>query len=112
MFTPLFLGLDLSTQQLKASVIDVNENLICERAVHFDNDVPHHGTVNGAVHGDQEGEITTPIAVWLESLDILMDKLKEANVEMGTILAVGGAAQVSGNPHRFVYALVNESLTP
>lgn len=94
MFAPLFLGLDLSTQQLKASVISVDETLICERSVHFDKDLPHHGTSGGAIAGPGDGEMTSPIAMWLEAVDILMDKLKEAGVEMGTILGISGAAQV------------------
>lgn len=97
MFTPLFLGLDLSTQQLKASIIDIHENLIQECAVHFDTDLPHHGTQNGAIQGEREGEMTCPVAVWLESMDLLMKRLQESGVEFGRILAVSGAAQQHGS---------------
>ena len=51
-FRPLFLGLDLSTQQLKAAITDDQETVICERAVHLDKDLPHHGTQNGAIAGE------------------------------------------------------------
>lgn len=94
---PLFLGLDLSTQQLKASIIDEKENLIVEKAIHFDSDLPHHGTENGAVYGDREGEVTCPVVVWLEAMDVLMERLRDSGVEFGRILAVSGAAQQHGS---------------
>ncbi|KAG8880897.1 argininosuccinate synthetase [Tulasnella sp. 331] len=97
MFVPLFLGLDLSTQQLKASIIDAHENLIQECAVHFDTDLVHHGTHNGAIKGDRQGEMTCPVMVWLESIDLLMKRLQDSGVEFGRVLAVSGAAQQHGS---------------
>ncbi|KAG8902474.1 hypothetical protein FRB99_004446 [Tulasnella sp. 403] len=97
MQAPLCLGLDLSTQQLKASIIDEHENLIIEKAVHFDSDLPHHGTENGAIPGDREGEMTCPVVVWLESVDVLMEKLQAGGVDFGRIIAISGAAQQHGS---------------
>lgn len=97
MLPPLFLGLDLSTQQLKASIIDEHENLVLEAAVHFDSDLAHRGTENGAVYGPREGEVTCPVVVWLEAVDLLLERLKEKGVEFGRILAVSGAAQQHGS---------------
>ncbi|KDQ18995.1 hypothetical protein BOTBODRAFT_103051 [Botryobasidium botryosum FD-172 SS1] len=97
MSPPLFLGLDLSTQQLKAIIIDEAENIVFEGSIHFDKDLPHHGTVNGAVPGPDEAEMTCPVAVWLESLDLLMERLKDADVDLGSIVAVSGAAQQHGS---------------
>ncbi|KAG9045931.1 hypothetical protein FS837_005406 [Tulasnella sp. UAMH 9824] len=98
MLPPLFLGLDLSTQQLKASIIDEAENLLYEEYIHFDSDLPHHGTQNGAHYGDREGEVTCPVVVWLEAMDVLFDRLTEKHsVDFGRILAVSGAAQQHGS---------------
>lgn len=97
MFSPLFLGLDLSTQQLKASIIDEHGNLIVEDAVHFDSHLPHYGTLNGAVIGERPGEVTCPVVLWLESMDLLFDRLAERGVEFGRILAISGAAQQHGS---------------
>ena len=36
----LFIGFDLSSQQLKASVLDYKLNLVCEEAVVFDLELP------------------------------------------------------------------------
>jgi xylulokinase len=56
---PTFLGLDLSTQQIKAVLITDDGNVIHESAVAFDADLPHHGTKSGALHG-AGGEVTSP----------------------------------------------------
>jgi xylulokinase len=93
---PLFLGLDLSTQQIKAALVTGDYHVVHATAVHFDKDLPWHGTSNGANQGPGEGEVTSPIAMWLEAIDILMDRMKRAGVDFGAVAAVSGAGQVSG----------------
>jgi hypothetical protein len=56
---PTFLGLDLSTQQIKAVLITDNGDVVHESAVAFDADLSHHGTKSGALHGP-DGEVTSP----------------------------------------------------
>ena len=92
---PLFLGLDLSTQQLKAILISEDTSVVQEAAVNFSKDLPHYGTVNGAIRGPDEGEVTSPVAMWLEALDLLLQRMKDAGVDFGSIRAVSGAGQVS-----------------
>ncbi|KAF5383796.1 hypothetical protein D9615_003543 [Tricholomella constricta] len=94
---PLFLGLDLSTQQLKAIVIAQDATLVHESAVHFDNDLPSYGTTNGAVCGPGDREVTSPVAMWLEAIDLLFDRLKNAGVEVRAISAISGAGQQHGS---------------
>ncbi|KAF9461219.1 hypothetical protein BDZ94DRAFT_1372617 [Collybia nuda] len=94
---PLFLGLDLSTQQLKGIIISQNSTLIHESAVHFDSDLPSYGTTNGAIRGPGEGEVTSPVAMWLEAIDLLMERMKHAGVDFSSILAVSGAGQQHGS---------------
>lgn len=91
---PLFLGLDLSTQQLKAVILDKDSNIVQEAAVNFDRDLAHHGIANGAIHGP-DGEVTSPPAMWLEAIDTLCIRLKEAHVNFAAIAAISGAGQVS-----------------
>lgn len=38
--TDLFIGFDLSSQQLKATVLDDKLNLVCEESVVFDLELP------------------------------------------------------------------------
>ncbi|KAI0318382.1 actin-like ATPase domain-containing protein [Amylostereum chailletii] len=94
---PLFLGLDLSTQQLKAILISEDSSVVHETAVGFDKDLPHYGTTNGAIRGPAEGEVTSPVAMWLEALDLLLQRMKDAGVNFRNIRAVSGAGQQHGS---------------
>ncbi|KAF8329496.1 uncharacterized protein EI90DRAFT_3155380 [Cantharellus anzutake] len=93
----LFLGLDLSTQSLKAVVTNQQDIVVCERTVNFDEDLPQYGTVNGAISGTEEGVITCPVALWIEALELAMDSLKDAGVQLNSIVGVSGDAQQHGS---------------
>ncbi|KAH0582832.1 hypothetical protein H2248_010738 [Termitomyces sp. 'cryptogamus'] len=94
---PLFLGLDLSTQQLKAIIVNEDTTVIHESSVHFDNDLPSYGTINGAIRGPGKGEVTSPVAMWLDAIDLLFQRLKIAGVEVSKISAISGAGQQHGS---------------
>ena len=103
---PTYLGLDLSTQQLKAALITRDGTLLYEQSVHFDHDLAHFGTTNGAIQGDEEGKVYCPVALWIEALDILMDRLKASGkVDFSRIRGIGGAAQVGSS------TTINKSIT-
>lgn len=93
---PTFLGLDLSTQQLKAVLLDADSRIVHEAAVNFDRDLPHHGTVNGAIKG-LDGEVTSPVHLWVEAIDLLFQRLRQGQVDFAAIAAISGAGQVSVN---------------
>ena len=95
---PTFLGLDLSTQQLKAALITQDGVLLHEESVHFDHDFARFGTTNGAIRGDEDGEVYCPVALWIGALDLLMDRLKTSGkVDFSRIRGIGGVAQVGPN---------------
>ncbi|EKM81688.1 hypothetical protein AGABI1DRAFT_118780 [Agaricus bisporus var. burnettii JB137-S8] len=95
---PLYLGLDLSTQQLKAILINDDLEVQHEIAVHFDRDLGEtYGVTNGAVQGPDEGEVTSPVAMWVEAIDLLMQRLKHAGVDLGSISAISGDGQQHGS---------------
>lgn len=95
---PTFLGLDLSTQQLKAALVTQDGTLLYEQSVHFDRDLARFGTANGAIRGDEEGEVYCPVALWIAALDLLMDRLKASGeIDLSRIRGIGGAAQVGSN---------------
>ena len=67
----LYLGLDLSTQQLKGVVIDEQLQTIAEDAVSFNdkNSLVHHVQPNGFVVDPNDKRcITTPVFVFLEAI--------------------------------------------
>lgn len=94
---PLFLGLDLSTQGLKAVLISDGSHVIHETLVRFDQDLPHFGTTNGAIRGPAAGEVTSPVRMWLEAIDLLFAKLKASGVNFYHILGISGDGQVSSH---------------
>ncbi|TDL23917.1 actin-like ATPase domain-containing protein [Rickenella mellea] len=96
-FEPLFLGLDLSTQQLKTVLGDSHGSVIRETAVKFDSDLPHYRTTNGAISGPGEGEVTSPVAMWLEAIDLVFDRMTRDSVEFSRIKGISGAGQQHGS---------------
>jgi len=94
MTEPLFLGLDLSTQQLKALLINEKAVVVYDIAVGYDRDLPKYGTTNGATYGPGDGQVTSPVAMWIEALDLILQRMKDAGVDFGRIRAVSGAGQV------------------
>lgn len=71
-----------------------DSSIVHETSVHFDRDLIHHGTVNGAIKGPSSGEVTSPVEMWLEAIDLLFQRLKTDQVDFGAISAISGAAQV------------------
>ena len=75
----LYLGLDLSTQQLKGVVIDEQLQTIAEEAVSFNDKsaLVHHVQPNGFVVDQNDKRcITTPVFVFLEAIG----KIRLANI--------------------------------
>ncbi|KAK9761912.1 hypothetical protein K7432_012827 [Basidiobolus ranarum] len=90
-----FLGLDLSTQQLKATLTDKDSNVILEKSVAFDEDLPEFKTKGGVCVG-KNGRVTVPVRMWVKALDLLLQKLKNSEIEFSKIRAISGAAQQHG----------------
>ncbi|KAM0747657.1 actin-like ATPase domain-containing protein [Meredithblackwellia eburnea MCA 4105] len=93
----VFLGLDLSTQALKATFLDGRGQLdvLAEFGVRFDDDLPEFGTKSG-VHLQPEGTVTSPIKMWLKALDLIFHCISSApggRHLLARTSAVGGAAQ-------------------
>ncbi|CEM14872.1 unnamed protein product [Vitrella brassicaformis CCMP3155] len=94
--SPLYLGLDLSTQSLKAVVIRQDTlEVVCSARVGFDEDLPHHRTVNG-VHLGNEGEATSPPLMWVEAMELVLDRLTEQQCPFQRIVGVSGSGQQHG----------------
>ncbi|EEZ98930.1 xylulose kinase [Tribolium castaneum] len=93
-----FLGLDLSTQQLKAAVVNNSLQIIHEASVMFDSDLPEFRT-HGGVQIDKTNPsvITAPTIMWVKALDMLLDKLTVAGVDFSKIAAISGSAQQHGS---------------
>ncbi|KAK0738577.1 xylulose kinase-like protein [Schizothecium vesticola] len=106
---PLYLGFDLSTQQLKgptltvllpetAVVIRSDLTIVSDAKVDFDGDFgSRYGITKGVLQNPDEGEVFAPVAMWLESLDLVLQRLKEKNTPLDRIRGISGSCQQHGS---------------
>ncbi|GAU92723.1 hypothetical protein RvY_04770 [Ramazzottius varieornatus] len=96
----LFLGLDLSTQQLKATIIGEQLEVVKEEFVHFDNELPEFHTRGGVIidaEGKGEQRVTAPTLMWVKALDLLLQKLQRIDIPLEKIRAISGSGQQHGS---------------
>ncbi|KAL7626227.1 hypothetical protein AAE478_002997 [Parahypoxylon ruwenzoriense] len=101
---PLYLGFDLSTQQLKGKlttiVIASDLKVISEAKVDFDADyAAKYKIKKGVLTNEDEGEVYAPVAMWVEAVDLVLARLKEKGCPVGRIRGISG----SGQQHSSVY---------
>ncbi|KAG2194669.1 hypothetical protein INT46_005621 [Mucor plumbeus] len=89
-----YLGLDLSTQQLKCTLINEKHDIIWENAVNFDKDLSEFKTKHGAIVNDNV--VTSPTLMWVKAMDLLMQALKETPY-IKSIRGISGAGQQHGS---------------
>ncbi|KAI0300008.1 actin-like ATPase domain-containing protein [Multifurca ochricompacta] len=87
----LFLGLELSTDQLRATIVDENLELIGVEAVDFDTALSEYQT-QGGIFTTPGDAYTTPVDMWVKALDFLLEEISR-NHEVSKIKSIGGAAQ-------------------
>lgn len=87
----LFLGIELATDQLRATLVDDNLELMGVECVDFDIEVPEYQT-QGGIFTTPGDAYTTPVDMWVKGFDLLLEKLHR-NHDLTRIRAIGGAAQ-------------------
>lgn len=87
----LFLGIELATDQLRATLVDDNLELMGVECVDFDTEVPEYQT-QGGIFTTPGDAYTTPVDMWVKALDLLLEKLHR-NHDLTRIRAIGGSAQ-------------------
>jgi xylulokinase len=93
----LFLGLDSSTQSLKAIVMDQGLKVVYTASVNFDTDLPEFGTEGGVHHGPDGLTVTSPTIMWVAALDLLLKKMAEDRFDFAKVAAVSGSGQQHGS---------------
>lgn len=100
--SPFFLGLDASTQALKASLLDVDLNVLSELEIRFDRDLPQYKTTGGIsapAADDDQGTVVAPVMLYVESIDMLAERMRSASWPLSRIRAISAA----GQQHASVY---------
>ncbi|CAK7344731.1 unnamed protein product [Dovyalis caffra] len=94
----LFLGFDSSTQSMKATVLDSNLNIVKAEKIHFDSDLPHYKTKDGVYRDPSDnGRIVSPTLMWVEALDLVLQRLVKSGLDFGKIAALSGSGQQHGS---------------
>lgn len=94
---PLYLGFDLSTQQLKG--LAVSSDLKVEYEAKFDFDADSHGfnIKKGVMTNEAEHEVFAPVALWLQALDSVLQKLRDQGLDFRRVRGISGAGQQHGS---------------
>jgi xylulokinase len=100
---PIYIGLDLGTQSLKAVVIEVSgqeRRLLFKRKLDFDEEFPAYGTRDGVLPNEEEEpdvRCSSP-QMWTEALDRMMDILhSEGGFPLEEVRAISGSGQQHGS---------------
>lgn len=97
MSQPLYLGWDLSTQQLKGIAITSDLKKVYEAKVDFDGDFSaKYGVNKGVLTNAEEHEIFAPNAMWLEAIDLVLQRLRDDGLDFSRVKGVSGAGMQHG----------------
>lgn len=94
----LILGLDSSTQSLSAVLLDADQGVVvAEDSVNFGDDLPQYQQAHGYAEGGLRGEIHANPLMWVEALDLLLERMKSNGVDFSSVVAVSGSGQQHGS---------------
>uniref|UniRef100_A0A8C6LUZ5 Xylulose kinase n=1 Tax=Nothobranchius furzeri TaxID=105023 RepID=A0A8C6LUZ5_NOTFU len=95
--SPLYLGLDFSTQQLKVVAIDGDLNVVHQNYLQFDSELPEFRTQGGVYLHMDRLTVTSPVLMWVKALDLLLDKMKKEGFDFSRVRALSGSGQQHGS---------------
>lgn len=91
------MGFDLSTQQLKGTVVDSDLKLVYEAKVDFDADLgSKYGIHKGVLTNPAEGEVFAPPAMWLDAVNLVLDRLRDDGLDFSKVKGMSGAGMQHG----------------
>ncbi|KAH6619949.1 hypothetical protein C7974DRAFT_457760 [Boeremia exigua] len=92
-----FLGFDLSTQQLKGIIVGSDLKLLQEAKVDFDADFgKKYGIEKGVLTNPAEGEVFAPVALFLEAVDLVLQRLQQQGADFSKVQGISGAGMQHG----------------
>ncbi len=95
--SPLYLGFDLSTQQLKGIVVSSDLKVIHQATFDFDTDSVGFGTTKGVLTNEEEHQVYAPVALFLQALDGVMQKLQKDGLQFSRVRGISGAGMQHGS---------------
>ncbi|KAF8668898.1 hypothetical protein HU200_052102 [Digitaria exilis] len=91
------LTLSCLCRSMKATVLNNELAIVASEIVNFDSELPHYKT-EGGVYRDSadDGHIFSPTIMWVEALELLLEKLK-SKIDFSKVVAVSGSGQQHGS---------------
>jgi xylulokinase len=72
--------------------------VVYDAKVDFDQDFgAKYGVKKGVLVNKDEGEVFAPVAMWLESLDLVLQRLQDKKTPMNRIRGISGSCQQHGS---------------
>ncbi|EFE31685.1 uncharacterized protein ARB_01284 [Trichophyton benhamiae CBS 112371] len=94
---PLYIGFDLSTQQLKGLVVSSDLKVVFVAKFDFDSDSRGFSVTKGVQTNEAEKEVFAPVAMWLQALDAVLHDLQQQGLDFGRVKGISGAGQQHGS---------------
>ncbi|KAJ5958987.1 Carbohydrate kinase FGGY N-terminal [Penicillium vulpinum] len=95
--TPLYIGFDLSTQQLKGLVVNSDLKVVHVAKFDFDADSQGFSIKKGVLNNEAEHEVFAPVALWLQALDGVLESLRKQGLDFRRVKGISGAGQQHGS---------------
>ncbi len=94
----IYLGLDSSTQSLKAEIIDAEAGkVICSEYVNFGKDLPEYNCPNGFLENPDPLVKHADPLMWVAALDLLFTRLQQQQAPLAEIKGISGSGQQHGS---------------
>lgn len=94
----LFLGFDSSTQSLSIAAIETGSGeIVAKVSANFGEEFPEFGMPSGFQEGADEGEVFSNPLMWLQALDLALDRLKDTGLDLSQVVALSGSGQQHGS---------------
>ena len=94
----LWLGIDSSTQSIKAVLIDTaSGSITSEDSIHFGRDLPQYRSPNGFLPDENPLIRQADPRMWLDGLDLLLAKLRQNGCPLETVEGISGSGQQHGS---------------
>lgn len=77
-------------------MVNSSLRLVHEAKVDFDADLTKYGIEKGVLTNPSENEIFAPVAMWLEALDLVLQRLRESGLDFSKIMGISGAGMQHG----------------
>lgn len=95
--SPLYIGFDLSTQQLKGLVVNSDLKVVYLAKFDFDADSTGFPIKKGVLTNEAEHEVYAPVALWLQALDTVLNSLRQQGLDFSRVKGISGAGQQHGS---------------